>query len=312
MACRGFALALGSLMTSMSLQGCFDMDLAHVEGYFPFMPGSNLAIHKVSVWRQFEDAYSANSYIVPNSKSATKPLGTSAFNSCRDKGVSSQNVCGTHGVCAPFDKTEVTHPVFFCKCDLGWAGNECTIQAKSQRTAWLLSLLFGWLGLDEYYLEFNVGFVLKVFGLTMGLSCYLLEYTHIGMLIVLSYWFFDIVRIGSGAVHTHGFPKHKVAADLPHWAFAFSTILFFAFIGLCIGICKTYWKIKAKRRTNDLEINYNACDQYGATNHAKLSKPKGCEGDPMTFGFPVPFSNTSSYDYSPKYFEHGEIRAYVC
>jgi len=299
----GFAIALGSLMASMSLQGCFDMDLALVEGYFPLMPGSNLATHKVAVWRQFEDAYSANSYIVPNSKSATKPLGISAFNSCHDKDVSSQDVCGTHGVCAPFDKTEVTHPVFFCKCDLGFAGNECTIKAKSQTTAWLYSLLFGWCGLDEYYLEFRVGCGLKVFGLVMGLMCYLLDFTHISMLIVLSYWFYDIVRIGSGPVQTHGFPKHKVAADLPHWAFAFSTILFFAFLGICMGICKIYWKIKAKRRKNDLEINYNACNEYGATNHAKLSKPKGCENDPLTFGFPIPFSNTSAYDYSPKYFE---------
>jgi len=303
-------------MASMFLQGCFDMDLALVEGYFPLMPGQKMelpgqptipgiptgATHKVALWRQFEDAYSANSYIVPNSKSATKPSGISAFNSCHDPRVTSQDVCGTHGVCAPWDRDEVTHPVFFCKCDLGYAGPECTIKAKSQTTAWLYSLLFGWCGMDEYYLEFNVAFALKLLGLFLGLMLYLLDWTHISMALILSYWFYDIVRIGSGPVHTRGLIKHKVAADLPHWAFAFSTMLFFAFLGICMGICKIYWKIKDKRRKADLEINYNACNEYGATNYAQLSKPKGYEKDPMVFGFPQ-FSNQSSYDYSPKYFE---------
>merc|ERR1719198_683200 len=111
-----------------------------IEGYIPLgLDVNNIAIHKVALWRQQQDIYQKFSYRSPKT-------GIVSFNSCMDKDVSAQEVCNSHGVCAPFDRLSVVSPVFFCKCDMGWAGPECTIRQKSQSVAWLLSLLFGWSG----------------------------------------------------------------------------------------------------------------------------------------------------------------------
>jgi len=176
-----------------------------------------------------------------------------------DADVSAQDVCSGRGVCSAFDRQDVTNPLFFCKCDMGWAGPECTIQQKSQTIAWLLSLSLGFCGADQYYLQLTVPFAAKLFGLFTGTMLSAVDMPHIGVTVVLSYWLYDIVNIGSGPVRAR---DAKVAADLPHWAFATFTIVYFAFIGFVLAICKVYWKIKDKRRRADFETYYG--DQVDA------------------------------------------------
>jgi len=270
----GIAICL--LAVSISLQGCIMMgnDLPHIEGYVPIMPGSDMAIHKVAKWRQKTDSYITHSFKDP-------ATGKVRFNSCMDKHISAQNVCNSHGICAPFERTNIVSPTFFCRCDSGWAGSECTIKQKSQLVAWLLSMSLGFVGADQYYLETTLPLILKVLGFFIGSMVSALGWRHVGLTIVMSYWFYDIVRIGSSPVHA----RHaKVAADLPHWAFAVFTLLFFAFLGLSMGVCKVYWRIKEKRRRYDVSTNYCACDGFGAPLDVKIMKPYDHY---HVFGFPI-------------------------
>lgn len=230
-------------------------NLPHVDGYFPFaLDPSTVAVHKVAMWRQKIDYFTKNSY--KNAKN-----GKVSFNSCMDKDVSAQDVCSSRGICQPFDKTDVVSPTFFCKCYLGWAGPECTIKQKSQTTAWMYSLFLGFTGADEYYLGENFWCGLKIFGLVTGFLLYVLDFPHIGVILVLSYWLYDIVRIGSAPVATS---DAKVAADLPHWAFTCWTLVFFSFVAFCMGISKVYWAVKYKRRSADMKNFYFACDGQGS------------------------------------------------
>jgi len=236
--------------TSMASQ-----NLPHVDGYFPFaLDPSTVATHTVAMWRQETDYYTKFSYKNPKT-------GKVSFNSCMDKEVSAQDVCSSRGICMPFDKTDAVNPTFFCKCYVGWAGPECSIKQKSQTTAWLYSLFLGFVGADEYYLEETFWCGLKLFGLATGSLLYWMDWPHIGVILVLSYWLYDIVRLGSAAVHTK---DAKVAADLPHWAFTCWTLVFFAFVAFCMGISKVYWAVKAKRRKADMSNFYFACDAYGS------------------------------------------------
>merc|ERR1719353_1910994 len=91
-------------------------------------------------------------------------------------------------------------------------------------------------------------FILKVFGLVFAVLIALVGFPRPGIMFVLLFWFLDIVRIGSAPVRA---VDAKVAADLPRWAFAVFTLLYFAFIGFGMGVCSVYWKVKYKRRMDD-------------------------------------------------------------
>lgn len=221
-----------------------------MEGYFPI--GSlDVPTHKVAYWRQAPEIFLKASYKNPST-------GEVRFNSCMDPEMSAQAVCNGHGYCSPFDRNNIVKPLFFCKCDLYWAGPECEEKQKSQTTAWLLSLLFGFVGADQGYLGWYFWAFMKVVGFTVGVLVAALGFPRPAALIVLSYWFSDIVKIGSAPVRA---ANAKVAADLPRWAFAIFTLLYFAFIGFGMGVCSVYWKVKHKRRKADHEAYY-----YGAFN----------------------------------------------
>jgi len=242
-----FAGCLIALL-SVFLEGC---DLPHIEGYFPIAT-MDVDVHKVALWRQKEELYVKYSYKSPST-------GHVKFNSCMDNEVLAQNVCGGHGFCSPFDRHNIVKPVFFCRCDLGWAGPECSTKQKSQTVAWLLSLFLGPFGIDQLYLDWTFWFAMKLLGLFSGLMLSALSFEKCGTLLILSYWFTDIVHIGSAAVRAR---DAKVAADLPRWAFAVFTLLFFAFLGFGLGVRSVYFKVKLKRRLDDHEKFYGSMHSF--------------------------------------------------
>lgn len=208
--------------------------------------------HTVANWRTKEEMYVKFSYKNPST-------GQIRFNSCMDPQMNAQHVCNGHGFCAPFDRNNIVKPTFFCKCDLGWAGPECSVKQKSQTIAWLLSLVFGPFGADQAYLEWPFWTGMKILGLFCGAMLSALGFQRCGILLILVYWFCDIVHIGSAPVRA---ANAKVAADLPRWAFAVFTLLYFAFIGFGMGVCSVYWKVKFKRRMDDHEKNYRSTESF--------------------------------------------------
>lgn len=228
----------------MGLQGC---DLPKVEGYFNIF-SLDIATHEVPYWRQEVDVYEKASY----TDAAT---GEKKFNSCMDPNIDPQTVCGEHGYCSPFDRNNIVTPMFFCKCYEGWAGAECEVPQKSQTYAWLLSLIVGFLGVDELYLGWMKWFILKILGCVIAILFSLVGFPRPGIMFVLLFWFFDIVRIGSAPVRA---VDAKVAADLPRWAFATFTMLYFAFVGFGLGINTVYWRVKFKRRMDDHRKHYGS------------------------------------------------------
>jgi hypothetical protein len=250
---RKIAVAASLVLVAIGLEGC---DLPHVEGYFP-IGTMDVPTHKVAFWRQSEEVYLKFSYKNP-------VTGKRSFNSCMDDKMTALNVCNGHGWCAPFDKNNIVHPAFFCKCDMGWAGPECNIKQKSQIVAWLLSLVLGFIGADQWYLDWTKWVIMKIFGFFLGIMLGLLGFARCGILLVLTYWFTDIVHIGSAPVRAR---DAKVAADLPRWAFSVFTLLYFAFMGFAMGVCAVYWKVKSKRRMSDHESYYGSLKNY---NHAVI------------------------------------------
>lgn len=247
---RRFVVATSLVGLCIGLQGC---DLPHIEGYFPIAT-MDVPTHKVALWRQKEEVYIKYSYKNPNT-------GQRRFNSCMDKYMSAQTVCNGNGYCSPFDRNNIVKPNFFCRCDLGWAGPECNVKQKSQTVAWLLSLFLGPFGADQYYLDWPFWTGMKLLGFVCGFMLYMLGYSRCGILVVLSYWFSDIVHIGSAPVRAS---NAKLAADLPRWAFAIFTLLYFAFIGFGMGVCSVYFKVKLKRRMDDHSKFYGSTAAFNS------------------------------------------------
>lgn len=243
-------LGVLAVLSSMTLQGC---DLPLIEGYLPIM-SPHIPTHEIGAWRSMPDYYAESSYTSPDT-------GQPSFNSCMDPAMNALTVCNGRGVCTPFNRMDVVNPMFFCKCNLGFGGMECQYKQKSQTTAWLISLFFGWIGADEYYLEFNffVGLKVALFTVAMFMAC--IGMGRGGLLIILIYWFFDIVRIGSSPV-PGGRPQASLAPDLPRWVFVIFTCTFFAFIGFAMGVCSVYFKIKYKRRKDDHLRYYGDLGQF--------------------------------------------------
>jgi TM2 domain-containing membrane protein YozV len=244
---QGFGLVLCFLAISLSLQGC---DLPHIEGYVPLF-SFDVPFHKIPYWRQSEEVYEKFSYVNKN--------GEQKFNSCMDKTMNALNVCNGRGFCEAFDRNDIVNPIFFCRCEPGWTGPECTTKQKSQTVAWLLSLFVGWIGIDQFYLQWKLWGAIKCLGLFVSFMLTAIGFGRVAILLVLSYWFSDIVKIGSAPVRAH---DGKVAADLPRWAFAAFTLLYFAFIGFAMGVCSVYFKVKYKRRMDDHQRYYGSMQSF--------------------------------------------------
>jgi len=222
---------------SVLLQGCV---LPHVDGYIDFSD-STIATHTVPFWRKEQEYWMKFAYFDIETQ-------LPAFNSCMDSRLSALDVCSRRGHCAPFDELDVTHPTFFCKCNKGWGGPECRIQMKSQFNAWLVSLLFGPLALDELYLGWQKEAVVKIFLTIIGFMLYAIKGSHVGLLIVLIPWLFDVVRIGMSPVQAYNF---RLADDLPRFSFAAMTILYIAFMGFNFGLVSAYYVIRERRYQDD-------------------------------------------------------------
>jgi TM2 domain-containing membrane protein YozV len=216
----------------------------------------NLPFHKVPFWRKEKEVYIKYSY--------KNPSGQQKFNSCMDPTMNALNVCNGNGFCKPFDRNDIVNPIFFCRCEPGWTGPECTTKQKSQTIAWLLSLLLGFIGADQFYLGWSFWTLMKALGFFVGFMLSTLGFSRVGILLVLSYWFSDIVHIGSAPVRSF---EGKVAADLPRWAFAAFTLLYFAFIGFAMGVCSVYFTVKEKRALADQKRYYGSTGGIGAALH---------------------------------------------
>mmetsp|Transcript_103935 Transcript_103935/g.298689 ORF Transcript_103935/g.298689 Transcript_103935/m.298689 type:complete len:273 (-) Transcript_103935:22-840(-) len=230
------AVVVALLAAATTLQGC---DIPHVTGFI-VMGNFESSSHHVGEWRSEQSYWEKNGYRDPET-------GESAFNSCMNKELSIVQVCGGHGHCAPFDIDEVEHPIFFCLCDVAWAGVECTAKRKKQSVAWFLSLTLGPLAFDEMYLGWTIEAMLKlsvtIVGSVVGASK-----PGIGMAVVVSMWMFDVVRIGMGPVLT---TSHRVEEDLPRITFAVLTVLFFCMLGIIAGLASMYYTVIARRRRWD-------------------------------------------------------------
>lgn len=244
-ACKAVACAAAALVMATSLQGC---DLPHVEGYF--LMDMNIETHKVSYWRQQQDYWTKFSYTDP----MTKQL---AFNSCSDKNLGSLEVCNARGHCEAFIHDDVVNPVVFCKCDDAWGDPECGTRRKSQYTAWLISLLFGWTGSDQLYLGFPQWALVKCLVFVLGLSMVFVGFVYSGVACTLLWWAIDVVRIGSTPVRAL---PYQLSPDLPRWTFATFTLLVFAFSGFLMGVNSIYWHVIKRRRFMDREVQlYGSC-----------------------------------------------------
>jgi len=179
------------------------------------------AIHNVGNWRGQPDYLIKHAFVSPGGK-------TPALNTCSMTTLSSSLQCSGRGVCKAWDPSNIESTLAFCECDRDWADPECRTKRRSQVVAYILSLFFGFLGADQFYLGFAGAGLLKLF--TFG---------GFGIL-----WITDIVRIGSANVYANGY---RTAADLPHYGFVLSATFFACLLGFVIAYIVTV-NIRHSRR----------------------------------------------------------------
>jgi len=199
------------LVSAMNLQGC-DIMISHSSGTWETRPNYMLSFAVKSA--EMEE----DSGVTTATTGGRRMLTKSTMNSCSLDLDDSQK-CNGHGKCKEF----VTG-VSFCQCATGWSDPECRTARKSQRSAFLLSLFTGFLGLDRFYLgELSAG-TLKL--ATLG---------GFG-----TWWLWDIMWIGSAPIYTrsHG----RLAADLPHHIFVILAVIWVAFMSYFIfGVIGAMW-----------------------------------------------------------------------
>jgi hypothetical protein len=180
--------------------------------------------HTVGNWRAQEDYLIKNQYIPPGGSADNAIL-----NSCSLERLAQTLQCSGRGVCRPWFKDNLNNPIMFCDCDRDWADPECRTPRKSQAIAYVLSLFLGFLGADLFYMGFPVLAAAKL--CTLG---------GLGV-----WWVIDIIRIGSAPVYAH---NYRLAADLPHWAFVITVVMFTFTVGFLIVGCSTFRHIRRKRK----------------------------------------------------------------
>ncbi|CAD7945208.1 unnamed protein product [Amoebophrya sp. A120] len=186
--------------------------------------GNIMGEHTVGSWRAKEDYLIKYSYIPPGASAAQAQL-----NSCGDANLAQTLQCSGRGVCKPFNPDNIQNPTSFCECDRDYADPECRTRRKSQVVAYVLSLFLGFLGVDKFYLGYPIAGATKLISLG-GFGFW---------------WVADIVHVGAAPVYAR---DYRVAANLPHWAFVVSSVLFFSILGFVIAGCVTASHLRGKRR----------------------------------------------------------------
>lgn len=190
------------------------------------LQGCNVDVptHAVGNWRAEPDYLITYEFIPPGQSPRSALL-----NSCSVPTLSQTVQCGGRGVCRVWDEENFENTLSFCFCDRDYADPECNTKRKSQVVAFCLSVFFGWLGADQFYLGFPISGTMKLCsGGGFGL-----------------WWIIDFIRIGSSPVETANF---KLAADFPHWAFVLSTVTLAAFIGFSIANVLLVQHVKTRQR----------------------------------------------------------------
>lgn len=227
-----FALVGALAVCAACLQGC----------------SAQVPHHGVANWRGKAD-YLVSYEFVPAGQKAN---ASATLNSCAD-GVLKTQQCGGHGYCQALSAStrpvSFTHgrPVSFCLCDRDWADPECRTRRKSQVTAFLCSLLGGFLGLDYFYLGWTLWGVAKLVVSLGGLGLWwaLSSGSPGASLGVFGFWWvLDVVRTGAGPIYARDF---RVANDLHHWVYVLSVVSIFMLIGFCWSLQSYLLFRKGKR-----------------------------------------------------------------
>lgn len=205
-------LLLVLALAAMNLQGC-DIMVSHSSGTWEMRPNYMLSFSVKNT--QVE----GDSGITTATTGGMRIVTKSSINSCSLPELDDSQKCNGHGECKEF-----AAGLSFCQCATGWTDPECRTGRKSQRSAFLLSLFTGFLGLDRFYLgELSAG-TLKL--ATLG---------GFGI-----WWLWDIMWIGSAPIYTrqHG----RLAADLPHHIFVILAVIWVALMGYFIfGVVGAMW-----------------------------------------------------------------------
>lgn len=200
--------ALVIFVVALSLQGC----------------SYDVPVHKVGNWRAEPDYLIQHQFIAPGSSAKDARI-----NSCSNNRLSQSLQCSGRGQCKMWNAGDQDNNLAFCECDKYWADPECRTPRKSQTLAYLLSMFFGILGADKFYLGFPGLGIAKLFTVGGG-----------GV-----WWVWDIVSTGSAPVYAHDF---RVAADLPHYAFVLSCVMFAGLLGFFAAYILTVTYRARKRK----------------------------------------------------------------
>jgi len=242
------------IFIALALEGCDPQrnalwrskDIPRIDGYLGIV---NLRVpqHFTPYWRTKRDYWKKTSFTDPDTK---KP----DFNSCMNPHVQGLETCSGKGSCLPWDPEDLSNPVFFCKCNPGFAGPECSHKRKSQAWAWFLSVAAGYTGADMFYLEWPYFGTWKAM-FSIGAAVVWYANPKIGVPLFFSWWLWDIVKIGAGRIYSH---DYRVAPDLPRWAFAVFSFLFMSILGYFASVIAIYHVVLDKRRKIDNAINMGA------------------------------------------------------
>lgn len=207
--------------------------------------------HVVGNWRGESDYLISFEFIPPEGSAKDAKL-----NSCSFAHLAQTLQCSGRGICKAWDVDNLANPISFCECDRDWADPECRTPRRSSLTAYLLSLFFGYVGADLFYLGFPILGAAKL--ATLG---------GLGL-----WWVIDIIRIGSAPVYAHDF---RCAADLPHWAFVLSSTTFALLLGfVAVGIATLRHRRRKRkdallmqaeeesRSVGEYQPNYKAKNQH--------------------------------------------------
>merc|ERR1719420_352191 len=185
---------------------------------------ADVPTHAVGNWRGESDYLITYEFIPPEGSAKDAKL-----NSCSFQHLAQTLQCSGRGICKAWDPENLANLISFCECDRDWADPECRTPRKSSMTAYLLSLFFGYLGADLFYLGFPIMGAAKL--ATVG---------GLGL-----WWVIDIIRIGSAPVYAHDF---RTGADLPHWAFVLTAVTFALLIGFTLVGIATLRHRRRKRK----------------------------------------------------------------
>jgi len=201
-------------------------------------------IHHVGNWRAEPDYLITYEFVPPGGSAHAAML-----NSCSLPDLAQTAQCGGRGICRLWNEDDPDNPAAFCKCDRDYADPECGTRRKSQVVAYVLSVFFGILGADQFYLGYTIAGVFKL-GTLGGFGLW---------------WVGDIIRIGSAPVQAKNF---RVASDFPHWAFVLCTVVLALMLGFTISYVTLVRHISQRRKDAML---------MQAQEEARMGGPRGSD-----------------------------------